>query len=394
MIIPIGTDVRLRSQPLGNYILIGLNVAVFLLEGIRGEAQTANWIDGILPPLDAAVPTLREYLTYQFRHGGVMHLLGNMLFLWIFGNAVCDRLGSLSYTMLYLAGGVFAGLVFASTAQARLVGASGAIAAVTTAFLVLYPRVHITVLLWAFVVMTLQIPAMFLIVFKIILWDNIIAPGLDRGMTSNVAFSAHLGGYLFGFAVTWVLLALRALPRNQFDMLALWSRYQRRAGLTPAPPPLPGTRRARPITQVQERSDDPLPSGPQDAMRNAVLDRLSESDFEEAAQLYEQLLETAPDGAVLPRSAHLDLANYLAQNGRHKQAAAAYDTFLRAYPNAAEYGTVQLYLGLLWRRYLNDNQQARTHLELALRGLRDPQHRALAESELDALGGGTSTPPS
>lgn len=211
MLIPIGTEVRPRKPPMGNYILIVSNVLIFLFTdffgGAAGQQLKSLW------SLYAAVPDLGQYLTYQFLHGDWLHLAGNMLFLWIFGNAVCDRMGSLCYALFYLAAGVIAGVVFAAFNTNALIGASGAIAAVTTAFLVLYPRVHITMLLWFFVITAFRVPAMIVIVFKIILWDNIIAPGFDHVAVSNVAYSAHLGGYFFGFCVAMGMLLGRAAPQ-------------------------------------------------------------------------------------------------------------------------------------------------------------------------------------
>ncbi len=373
--LPIGTDVRLRARPIGNWLIIGLNVLTFLLELQRGS----SWMDVYLPPLDAAVPSLREYITYQFRHGGVTHLLGNMLFLWVFGNAVCDRLGSLNYVIFYLAGGIFAGIFYALTSQTRMVGASGAIAAITTAFLVLYPRVQITVLLWFVVVMTLQIPAMLLIVFKIILWDNVLAMYLDQGVTSNVAFSAHIGGYLFGFFVTFFMLAIHALPRNSFDLLAVWERVRRRS----QPGYFTAGRLARPLPVPQNLEDEPHDEVV--SLRGQILDRIAERDFPEAIALFERMRRRAPDQATLPKGAMIELANYLAQNQNPAAAAEMYETLLALYPNAEDAATVRLFLGMLYRRYLHAPSRALFHLERAVRELTSAEHRALAEQELSSL---------
>ena len=264
MLIPIGTDIRLRKRPLGNWLLVGLNVFIFLLANTFHSA----FVEHLLPPLRADVPCLYEYLSYQFRHGDVWHLLGNMLFLWVFGNAVCDRMGSLNYVVFYLAGGVFAGYIFALTNANSLVGASGAIAAVTTAFLVLFPRVRITILLWLLIITTIQLPSMFFIVFKIILWDNVIAPSFDHGVIANVAYSAHLGGYAFGFLVALAMLAFRGLPRTQFDLLAVWSRWRRRSGLT-GDASFRGPRVARPIVveEMESRPLQPLKLSPAEQLR-------------------------------------------------------------------------------------------------------------------------------
>lgn len=379
-VIPIGTDVRLRRAPIGNYVLIGLNVLVFVL----ADVLNSHFVDSALPPLHASLPALHEYITYQFRHGDWGHLLGNMLFLWIFGNAVCDRMGSVHYVVFYLAGGVFAGLAYVHTAIHPLIGASGAIAAVTTAFLVLFPRVHITILLWLGIVTTIEVPATLLIVGKVILWDNVISPrfGAAQGMTSNVAFSAHLGGYIFGFLVALFLLTIQALPRHPFDLLSLWRRWGQHGGL---PAPVASGAPTRPIIMEQLDSHPlgEIEMSPAERLREDILNRIEEGDLAEAAPLYERLRDLDPQ-MVLPRMQQVLLANFLAQRRAYAQAVAAYEQFLAAYPGAAEGPQVQLFIGLLYRRYLNQPQKAISFLQAAAESLTQDQQRELALEELRA----------
>lgn len=379
MILPIGTDVRPRKPPVMNWALIALNVLMFAYTDVLGGAvgETVK----SLYTLDAARPLLFQYVTYQFLHGDWQHLLGNMLFLWIFGNAVCDRMGGLYYVLFYLAGGVFAGVAFAQSANNPMIGASGAIAAVTTAFLVLFPRVHVTLFFLFIIVSTFQIPAMILIVFKIILWDNIIAPNLTRGLYSNVAYSAHLGGYAFGFAVAMLMLLLRGLPRNQFDLLAVLQRYQRRSGL-------PGhatfrAPRARPI-QVEELDSRPIervPRTPTEQLREQVIERMGARDFAAAADLYARLTAVDPQ-QVLPRTQQIELANHLARAERYGEAVEAYEAYLGAYPSSPDIYQVRLFVGLICNRYLGHHQRAISHLRQALEGLQQPEQVELAREEL------------
>jgi membrane associated rhomboid family serine protease len=378
MLLPIGTDVRLHSPPVGNWLLIALNVVIYVLaDGLNNVPLQAA-----IPPLHAGVPALHEYITYQFRHGDVAHLLGNMVFLFIFGNAVCDRMGSLNYVIFYLAAGVFAGVIFASWSNSDIVGASGAIAAVTTAFLVFYPRVHITLLLWFFIVTTLQLPAMTVIVLKIILWDNIVAPALDKGMATNVAYSAHLGGYVFGFAVAMGLLALRALPRNQFDLLAIVNRWRRRTGLTAEVTfEPPRAARAINVSEIASRPLDTAAIPPALQLREDIADRLSERDMNEAVRLYERMTQLDPR-LVLPRDHQLELAKHLAQSARYPQAVRAFEAYLAAYPSSAEAARVELFTGLLYSRYMGDFARAAAHLRQALSGLTSTAEREMAMQEL------------
>lgn len=374
-LIPIGTDLRTRHPPVANYALVAANVVVFLFTDYFG-GEAGLWLKTVYA-LDAARPTLDQYLTYQFLHGDIWHLLGNMLFLWIFGNPVCDRMGGLGYVLFYLAGGVFAGFAFTLGADNPIVGASGAIAAVTTAFLALFPRIRVTMLVWMFFIFTFQVPAMVLIVFKIILWDNIIAPELDRATYSNVAFSAHLGGYAFGFAVAMGLLAVRALPRDQFDMIALWNRAGRRSGWVEP------RAAARPIV-VEELESRPLETvelTPVEHLREEVAARLAAQQPQEAVAAYLRLLEL-DKSQVLSRSQQVEIANHLARSQRYQEAAAAYEAFLEAYPGVPDAAEVRLFLGLICSRYLEEYERAVGHLRPALAGLQPDARRKLAEEEL------------
>ncbi len=134
MFFPVRTDRRLKHIPWVNYALISLNALIFLWTypqmkaGGMFESSPVDWF--VLQP---AWPHVWQFVTYQFLHAGWMHLLGNMLFLYVFGNSVEDRLGHVAYLLFYLAGGVVAGLGHAWVESASVLGASGAIAAVTGA---------------------------------------------------------------------------------------------------------------------------------------------------------------------------------------------------------------------------------------------------------------------
>jgi membrane associated rhomboid family serine protease len=137
-------------------------------------------------------------LVSMFLHGGWLHLLGNMLFLWIFGNSIEDRLGSAYFVGFYLAGGIVATaaqVLFDTSSVVPLIGASGAIAAVMGAYLVWFPRAPIlTFLLFVFV----EIPA----AVWLVIW---FVMQFFTGPNSSVAYVAHIGGFLFGLAVGAVI---------------------------------------------------------------------------------------------------------------------------------------------------------------------------------------------
>jgi membrane associated rhomboid family serine protease len=389
MFIPISTDTTVRRKPWVNYGLIAVNAFVFLLPWLIGgsgrphdQASLAlqNWIEGGV--LSGTEPRVYQFITYQFLHANFAHIFGNMLFLWIFGNSVNGKMGHGPYLLFYLAGGVFAGTGYLWSNGHDIVGASGSIAAVTAAYLALFPRSHITILYWWFFVGTFEIPSMWMIVFKLILWDNVLARQLVG--EANVAFDAHLAGYSFGFVAVSVMLALHLLPRDQFDIVALWRRWWQRQGMKAAmSTPEAQTRAqfgrvARPITASDVRTIE-SPPGPADRvaqLRLQIAEALAHSDRDAAAQLYDELLQIDPR-QVLARQQQLDVANQLYTMNRLPQAAAAYEKYLSTYGQVTgeEAVHVRLLLGIIYARDLQQYEVAEGHLLQCLGRLTDEKRR-------------------
>ena len=175
---------------------------------------------------------LWQLITYQFLHSphDVFHIAFNMVFLWIFGGAVEDRLGRLCYLAFYLSGGVAAGLAHMTLEPAApVIGASGSIAGLTGAFLALFPRSRIKILIIFFFIGVIQIPSMWFIGFVFMLdFLNQISSFLG-GSESNIAYSAHLAGYTYGFGISLGLLATGIVKREEFDLFFLMKQAKRRA---------------------------------------------------------------------------------------------------------------------------------------------------------------------
>ncbi len=177
--------------------------------GVVPGRLTAAWERGDL--VSGASFTL---LTSQFLHGGWLHLLGNLLYLWIFGNNVEDRMGRAGFLLFYLTGGVVAGLAQVAIdpgSPIPTIGASGAIAATLGAYLVFYPGARVTSLVFlGFFYQLVRVPAAIVLGlwFVLQLIDGVGSLGPVEG--GGVAFFAHIGGFVFGALVAWLLNALGA----------------------------------------------------------------------------------------------------------------------------------------------------------------------------------------
>jgi membrane associated rhomboid family serine protease len=342
MILPLSDAPNPRGTPIVTWTLILLNVAVYLMVtlplGARGPdpsdpvlGQYVSVLRDLAPPgvsmravlggvsaydlfvfkhgFRPAAPELAALLTSLFLHGGFLHLLGNMLFLWIYGDNVEYRLGRWGYLGCYLLTGVAATLfyaLFAAGSQLPLVGASGAISGVLGFYFLWFPRnkVRLFVFFFPIFVNVIEVSARIVLGFYLVV-DNLL-PFLLAGerQGGGVAHGAHLGGFVAGLAIAWVI------DRRQVSA---------RPGEYRVPPVIPSTT-------------------PAEAIRRAVV----AGDFETAARLYFTLDPTATRG-VLRAEDSLALADWLAANRQGHAALGIYRRHLRDYPLGP--GAAEAHLG-------------------------------------------------
>ena len=223
MLIPIKDDNPTIRKPIVTVSLIIINTLIFLYSIMLGtKGFTYFTIQfGFIPfelvnsiELTPEIPASAYFTVFSsmFMHGGWMHLIGNMLFLWIYGNNVEDYFGAVKFTLFYLASGLAAiGLytLFGPNSQIPLVGASGAIAGVMGAYIVLHPRAKITCLLFFFFIQFITLPAK--IVLGIWFGYQLLMSLIGSSTGGGVAWMAHVGGFVFGF----VLLKLLTFRSNK-----------------------------------------------------------------------------------------------------------------------------------------------------------------------------------
>jgi len=392
-VLPIGTDNPLRRTPLVNYALVLANCAFFFLTMRYTATQrpTPEWAQFMEQwALIPRYPQLYQFVTYAFLHGGWLHLIGNMIFLYIFGNNVNERLGHLGYALLYLGGAIFSGVGHAFLNPASPIptlGASGAVATVTGAYLVLFPKTYVHVFYWLIFIGTVNIPALYFILFKLIIYDNVLQLTPIRSEATNVAYLAHLAGYLYGIAIPLALLALKMLPSSPYDLWAMLARWRRRRAyahvVQQGYDPFAVAPRTR--LRVKSRVAPPNPHAEQIRHKRAeVVQAVHSSKMNQAVDAYLQLKQLDP-GHVLPEQPQLDIANKLKHMGRHRDAADAYEAFIGRYQKYPFMDQVELMLGLIYSRYLDEHQKATQFLKSAREQLTDPTQRQMCQDELDRL---------
>ncbi len=386
MILPIRTSIRPSRTPYTNYALIAANVIIFLLQHHidpnTHQLAPRPWVSQLM--LTPAYPYLWQFVSYAFLHGSLMHIIGNMFFLYLFGNNVNDRLGHLGYLCLYLAGAVFSAIGHTLISLNPVLGASGAVAAVTGAYLVLFPQTLITVVYWFFFIGTMDLPALYFIGFKMIFWDNV----LERRIP-NVAYEAHLAGYAFGIAAMSIMLATGLLTTTGFDlwsMIKQWNRRRRyRDAVSASHDPFTGR---APTKQIKVK-DVTKPIDKQkmqkiEQLRNDIASRMLQRNLSDAAEKYLELIKL-DSAQILPRQYLLDIANQLTGENKHAEAAKAYEQFLAHYGNYEYIEQVQLMLGLLYSRYLDKPRLAKKLLTAAVEKLSDPGQLKMCHAELEKL---------
>lgn len=210
--IPLRALLRRQSTAAMTLLIIAINVVCFLFELVQpGYMQSSFIAHYALVPDHLHAFSL---ITSMFLHGGWLHLIGNMWFLWVFGSYVEDALGAAKFVVFYLISGIISGgvqLLFSLGSPVPTIGASGAIAGIMGAFLILYPRARVLTLIFIVIfITTVELPAAFMLIY----W---FAIQLISGLTSfssftdqgGVAWFAHVGGFLAGILLVKAFLGNR-----------------------------------------------------------------------------------------------------------------------------------------------------------------------------------------
>lgn len=230
--IPLKDTVRARSFPIVNWLLIGGNILVFLFEVSLGrDADVLIDAFGVVPARLLAVLNLGQVLTIftsMFLHGGWLHLLSNMLALYIFGDNVEDRVGHGRYLVFYLICGLIAALThiaFNSGSRVPTIGASGAISGVLGAYFILYPRARVFTLIPLFILpWFVEIPAIVYLGFWFLsqLFNGALSIVSGAQAFGGVAFWAHVGGFLAGLLLVKPFEQRRYIRRVYADEYWPW----------------------------------------------------------------------------------------------------------------------------------------------------------------------------
>ncbi|MDH5462230.1 MAG: rhomboid family intramembrane serine protease [Candidatus Bathyarchaeota archaeon] len=253
---PIHDENRPKRKPYVNYGLLLINIVVFFSFLLQGPTMLVRGIRdfGAIPSSILEGQKLWGLLTSMFMHADIIHLFGNMLYLWVFGDNIEDALGHVQYLVFYLLGGLVATFTHIASLFVTLpsfgsagfnipsVGASGAISAVLGAYLLLYPRAKIRTLIFYIFISIITVPAIYYLGFWFI-YQLMMGVFSLTGLSSGVAFWAHIGGFAAGLLTVKVL---RIKPR-----LTGVAAARRR----PVTPLVVGPRVNRPLVDVRVERD-------------------------------------------------------------------------------------------------------------------------------------------
>ena len=220
---PLKDDIPTEKPPIITIALIVINCLIFLYQISLGDQFQYFIIKlGAIPyeithqtetTSEATFPVNMTLLSAMFLHGGWLHIFGNMLYLWIFGNNVEDKLGHFKFIIFYLLSGIIASLVYILTnpnSTVPMVGASGAIAGVLGAYLLKFPRARVlTLIIFGWFIRIVRIPAYFVLGFWFIIQLINGLPAIGQNSSGGVAWFAHIGGFLAGMGLFKVFTLMR-----------------------------------------------------------------------------------------------------------------------------------------------------------------------------------------
>jgi membrane associated rhomboid family serine protease len=392
MLLPYGDTPNPPNTPIVNYLLIGANVAVFLfislpltltkpdyndpllieyLQAMGAHGYQA--INQILQHLSAydlfvfrygfrpASPSVLTLFTSMFLHGGWLHLIGNMLFLWIFGDNVEHRLGRVGYLVFYLAAGVAATLffsLFVPGSDIPLVGASGAISGVLGCYFLWFPRNQVKTFVFLFPILmtTFYLPARLVLGFFLVI-DNLVPFLITVGRSAGVAHGAHIGGFGVGLLVAFVVDRWQMAGHGHRDRLKAFA----------------GRLRTGPASRGKGSPDS-----------ERVVAMVGEGLLDRAAALYSDLDERKHRLAV-PDEGVLTLGYHLLKEGRDLQALSLFRRFIAERPTSPEIDRAFLGAGQAMLRQPRGHTSAYHYFLTALDTARTERTAGIAREYLRRL---------
>lgn len=384
--IPIGDDTPTRKIPVVTWSLLLVNVAIFAICRAPGqESFDATLRAWGFTPARFGVMTL---FTSMFLHANILHLVGNMLYLWIFGDNVEDILGRAGFLIYYFATGLAATLVhfaFNSASTIPTVGASGAISGVLGAYIVLFPGSRIKVIwLWYWYVRFFKIGAGWFIGLYFLM--QFVLATIAKGHLGGVAYWAHLGGFATGLAATLVLVSLRTIELP-------WRAPPRKR----MPPGGAGEGPAGRLEFEDRATLRQIGDGTVVASRAVDSAKLSGDASERIRQILSEISAGGADRAVelarlelrIPKKRAADpwqlarVADAFFQNGVHPIALHVYrDVLRRVDPEDTRIPEIKFRAGVIAARHVRELDIAREFLADAAKRHEDPKRRASAEHEL------------
>ncbi|MEZ6164049.1 MAG: rhomboid family intramembrane serine protease [Phycisphaerales bacterium] len=364
------------------HTLIALNLGVFILMAFlqNSSPETAERV------LDWGHVsrngfTVHGLITSAFFHAGFMHIFGNMIFLIVFGPSVEDRFGPWWYLLFYLGGAAASGLAHIAVDPHPAIGASGAVAAVSGAYLMLFPRTRIKCFVIFFIIGIFMIPSWWLIGLYIVLdlIEHVFTP------ENGIANMAHLGGYAYGFGIALILLLTGILKPEPYDLFSTFKQRQRRKAFVSA-----HKLHEQQVSRVlrQESPRDPRTEHLAHA-RAEIGAMLSDGKAAEAADAYLRMIEEFGHDENAPLTLHRDaqyqIANEQYKRGDQVHAADAFSRLLASYPGDPERHVITVLIARTRAERQGDVPGAIVMLEELLDQGLDNDTMELVEAELDRI---------
>ena len=355
MLIPIGTTMEHKKQAFVTYWLIALNLLIFAsqwaIDRSGGLTSQSDFIRSVAQleyqaQLSSANFHYLSLISYQFLHAGWMHIILNMVFLLPFGKAVEDRMGHVGFALFYLGCGACAGFMHTLLYINPVIGASGSVCAVVSAFIVLAPKTHIKVLLVFFIIGVYTVPSMLLVCFFIAFDTFSLLGSLIGNQLSTTAWAVHLVGYLSGFIVTFMLLYFGFIRSSEFDLRSMVRQAGRRR-----------TYRNAISKQATANFNSAQQEDPISKIRIAITDEIAKGNVQSAISMYKSARNTYEDFNIDPKTLHL-LGSSMLKVGDIANGAIVFEQYISRYPSATDVSQVALLLSAKYIRNLNNPKRA------------------------------------